>query len=332
MKIQRGTRYFLAIAAVIGLLFVADPRSVVQAFSHLSVGVILYLLFLSFVLIYISVLKWKIFLEGFGERPSLAKLYGLYLGGYFVNAFVPSYIGGDALRSWYSRKHIGMHEAVVATVLERFTGILAMAGLAFVSVWFVPQVDISVRLFVIGFAACIFATAFIAGSPYVIRVMRVMPGVKKFIRHFERLQEGYLFAATRRGAFAEAMMLSFLFHTLTVINVMASGWAVGWTESSMGELFVVVPVVLLIGFIPITPSGLGLQEGAFMVFLTGLGATPAQALGIGIILRAKALVLAILGGALLPVLKREAGEPLPAHAEAVQGARRGGGDAPTSSA
>ena len=57
-------------------------------------------------------------------------LFNLYLVGYFVNLFMPSYLGGDLVRSWYAGKEIGQHEALAATILERYTGFVAMIVLA----------------------------------------------------------------------------------------------------------------------------------------------------------------------------------------------------------
>ena len=60
--------------------------------------------------------------------------------------------------------------------------------------------------------------------------------------------------------------------------------------------FIVLPLILTIGALPLTPSGLGIQEGAFVFFLHGIGASEEQALLIALILRAKSVILALLGG------------------------------------
>ena len=103
----------------------------------------------------------------------------------------------------------------------------------------------------------------------------------------------------------ESMLYSFVFHSFTVLNTIVAGVAVGWLGAPVTELYVVLPLILLIGFIPITPSGLGLQEGAFFFFLTQLGATPEQALGLSLVLRAKQLILAALGSLVFMANKDE---------------------------
>jgi uncharacterized membrane protein YbhN (UPF0104 family) len=94
------------------------------------------------------------------------------------------------------------------------------------------------------------------------------------------------------------MALSFLFHLLTVVNTYAAGWAIGWESPNFGGLFVVVPLILLVSMIPITPSGLGLTEGAFVFFLQRVGATEVEGLGVALVLRAKVVIIAAVGGLL----------------------------------
>ena len=97
----------------------------------------------------------------------------------------------------------------------------------------------------------------------------------------------------------KALALSFLFHSFTVFNTMATGWAIGWQAPPFLDLFVVLPLILVISALPLTPQGLGIQEGAFYFFLQHVGASPQQALSIALVLRAKTYVLALCGGVVL---------------------------------
>ena len=112
----------------------------------------------------------------------------------------------------------------------------------------------------------------------------------------EKLQTSFHLVRRNQRVVVSAMALSFLYHSLTVFNTALAGAAVGWTDPSILKLFVVVPIILLIGALPVSPQGLGIQEGAFYYFLQVAGATPAQALGVALVLRAKSYVLALFGG------------------------------------
>lgn len=286
-----------AIALLGALLFFVDLAALRRCFASLTPGIIGYLLLVSALLIYISALKWQLFIDLFAEHVSALRLSMMYLIGYFVNLLLPSHVGGDVARSWYVGKKVGQHQALTATILERFTGMVAMIGLALVFVWFVDQVTLEIKFAVVAMALGLAGATVAARSQRLLDLLKSFPFMRPLVAHLAKIQEGFRFAQAHRGLMTRAMALSLLYHCSTVINTMASAYAVGWYNPPVGELFVVLPIILLVGSLPLTPSGLGLQEGAFVFFLTGLGATPEQALGVGIVLRAKAYLLALLGGA-----------------------------------
>jgi uncharacterized membrane protein YbhN (UPF0104 family) len=92
-----------------------------------------------------------------------------------------------------------------------------------------------------------------------------------------------------------------------VANTKLAADAVGWDAASISGLFVVVPLVLLVSIIPLTPNGIGLQEGAFLFFLERIGAARSEALAVGLIIRAKVTIIGLIGGILWLSAKRAHG-------------------------
>ena len=294
-----STAFVLKLVAAIvmlGLLFaVVDTAELWNALSQLTILGFAYLMFISVVLIYCSALKWKIFLEAFGHNIPVLRLFNLYIVGYFINTFIPSYVGGDAVRSWYVGKRVGQHQALTATILERYTGITAMISLAVVFVWVVQGVTWQIKSAVMLVALGIGVITALALWPKTFSWLNRFSQLKKVLSSVKKIQDGFHLARKQRGLFVKTMGLSYVYHTITVLNTVAAAYAVGWDNPPVSELFVVVPLILLVGSIPISPSGLGIQEGAFVFFLHGLGATTAQALGLALVLRAKSYVLALWG-------------------------------------
>lgn len=293
---RRAVKAIVAAGVLALLFFAVDLNGLMDALRHLSFALILYLILIGVALIYISALKWQLFLETRGDKVSALRLFNLYMLGYFVNLLIPSYVGGDAVRSWYAGKHVGQHQAFAATVLERFTGFVAMLLLALVFVWRVDLVTPQIRAVVVLMAVGLAGATIVALHPGLLRAVERLPRMAGPARHLHKVQEALRFAQGKPLVLAEAMALSLLFHCLTLLNTVVAAYAVGWRDVPVGDLFVVLPLILLIGALPIAPSGLGIQEGAFYYFLQGLGATPAQALGVGLVLRAKIYLLAAAGG------------------------------------
>ena len=103
---------------------------------------------------------------------------------------------------------------------------------------------------------------------------------------------------------SKGLAWAFAFHVLGVMNACVAGLAVGWETPSMLGFFVVIPLVLIAGALPLTPSGIGIQEGAFVFLLQRIGATKAEAFGVAILLRAKAVLIAAVGAAFWLYLRR----------------------------
>jgi uncharacterized protein (TIRG00374 family) len=294
--IRRIARYGVGIGLLVALAIYADPAAIFSAFKDISLGDLALLALISFLLILVSVVKWQAFLLHLGISATLRRLFGLYLLGYFVNLLMPSVLGGDVVRSLYVAKDADRAHSVSATLLERYTGLMAMLLMAIVGVWWAPHVTDPIKLVVV-----VVTLGALVGSGFLFSrmttwLMECLRIPERFVSLARKVEDGLVFGIQNKRLVVRALVLSFLFHMLTVANTAAAGWAVGWDSIPVGELFVVVPLILLVGAIPISPQGLGLQEGAFVFFLHSLGCTTGQALALALLLRAKSYVLAVFGG------------------------------------
>ncbi len=292
----RSLKVAVAVLILASLIYHVDARELIRVLKNLTIESALWLFLISVALIYISALKWSYFLTAFGTRIKVLTLFNFYLVGYFVNLVLPSYLGGDAVRSWYAGKKSGQHEALAATVLERYTGLVAMVFLAMLFMWNVPAVTFQIKCAVILIATGILVFTILALSAQTLSLVKRMPYIQAFLPHFQKIQDALNLARKDPILLGKSLVLSLIYHSVTVLNTMAAAYAVGWWDPPIQELFVVLPLILLIGSIPVTPGGLGVQEGAFYYFLHAVGATGPQAIGVALILRAKGYVIALLGG------------------------------------
>lgn len=297
--VNRGLlKLLVAVIAVVVVIVDVDVRLVFDAIIQVSLGDILVLAALSFLLIGASVWKWGCFLEYLGISAGFWRLFRLYLVGYFVNVFTPSFVGGDVVRSLYVGPSVDKAHAVSATFLERYTGVVAMLAMALCAVFISKAVTFEIQLLVVFLSiGCGLATWFVfAGT--IGKLARRLHAPEKIIRMVDRVHEGLVWGVEDFTLVAKTLAISLLFHLLTVVNTAAVANAIGWSAVPWTGLLIVVPLILIVGAVPISPQGLGIQEGAFVFFLTSVGATPDQALAIALLLRVKSYVLAIFGGIL----------------------------------
>ncbi len=309
-------RFLFAVGILAAILYFVGLEKLVEVLLSVDLGYLSLLLGLTPVMIWASCLKWRLFIRASGASVSMLHLMKLYTVGYFFNTFTPSYVGGDIARSYHLGAHISnQRDAFVATFLERFTGLLAMAllGVCFVFLGAEVTAGLSTAILLVGAAA--FGLAVVCFSPRVgaslfaviDRLLALVPSKEALTKAravFEKLNLGLEAARGDLTLLVKALLLSLFFHCLTVLNTYLAARAVGWEQPSIGGLFIAVPLVLLVSMVPLTPSGLGIQEGAFLFMLKRVGATDSQGLAVGLLLRAKVLLLALLGAFLWVQLKK----------------------------
>lgn len=259
---------------------------------------------ISFVLIGISCLKWRLFLRDQNSSITFYRLFGLYLIGFFFNNFLPSNFGGDVARAYYLGKQIVSHTQSLASVfLERLTGLIALVFLAFVAYAVTPDfrqgelVSVSIGVLAAGCGAAVVAL----WHPSLIRtVLGPLEQSKVFDRLITKLYKFHdhiVYFKSKPDLVTKAMGYSFLFHICTAINVYLAALVLG-VELSLLRLMVVTPIILVIASLPLTPNSLGVWEWAFSVYLIPAGAELEQGLAVALLLRAKTLVLSLAGGVL----------------------------------
>lgn len=109
------------------LIYFVGAAEIFQIFFNLQLKYILTLIAISFVLIWLSSVKWQLFIRAWGHEASVTDLMKLYTITYFYNMFAPSSLMGDAARIYHLGKKIeNQKDAFITTFLERLTGLLAM--------------------------------------------------------------------------------------------------------------------------------------------------------------------------------------------------------------
>jgi glycosyltransferase 2 family protein len=294
----------VTISLFILFFYLVDYELLLHAFDKLSFSIIIFLLILSFLMIWISVLKWRLFLSAFGGKVEVIELMRLYTISYFVNAFIPSHVGGDVVRSITIGKQVGQKSAATATFLERYTGLIVMIFLGIVSLFFAENIPFATLSALLILGLIIVVANAILLSPKKIRFLNRLPFIKNKIVKITDLQDQIIKIFHKKDIIVKAILFSLIFHLLAIINIFVICHGIGWYEVPIFKLATVLPLILLISGLPLTPSGIGLQEGAFFYFLHNIGATSEQALAVGVILRAKWVLLAMTGGGLYLINKK----------------------------
>lgn len=238
----------------------------------------------------ISATKWQILLRAKGLSYSYGELLSIIWVSNFFGHFLPSAVGGDSLRMWQvARRSTRAPDAVSTVFVERLTGVISLAGLAIVGgVWSWAR-----------WGKHLVFVALLAPSAALLVILGLLwtaPGerlLEWLLSHFHKLPgHAFLTKATEAvhsfrgypGAMLQALVISGIIQLNRVFSVYCLARALGLTLF-FGEAMVVVPAALFIAMLPLSMGGLGLHEGAFIVFLGLVGVTRNAAFAISLLSR-----------------------------------------------
>jgi uncharacterized membrane protein YbhN (UPF0104 family) len=247
-----------------------------------------------------SAYQWRGLLLSEKIRVDLAKLVNLYLVGIGFSHFLPTGMGGDAVKAWYvgrdSNNNAGSMSAVI---LCRVTGFLGMELLAWPALLLWRGSLFAPSLFVTFILLSLLVGGMIAGAMLaVVLLPRLLKGKWSHARVFvSLLQAGNaLYAALRRPrALLAAVLYGVIFQLLAILNCYAYANALG-IELSLRFYCVAVPLIALIAFLPISINGYGLRESTYVYLFSTMHVSSATALLLALLQDAQTLLFGIIGG------------------------------------
>jgi len=203
--------------------------------------------------IYVSSLRWKVLLW---KRRSVYTryLFVLYLTGSFFSTILPGLIGGDALRIYYLyRKDIALSEAAGSVFLDRYTGYIGLLLTALIAMFFA---DLKKEIVLILLALIL---AFVIISWWLLRY-RLGSRLLRLENFYDYFSEFF----TKPRVVIYSVLLSVVVQCLVVFSVYVIMHALT-VSLSIGSLFVYMTLIITASTLPVSISGLGIREWAFVV-------------------------------------------------------------------
>ncbi|HEX5947391.1 MAG TPA: lysylphosphatidylglycerol synthase transmembrane domain-containing protein [Acidimicrobiales bacterium] len=247
----------------------------------------------------LSALRWQKVLEALEIRTKLPRLMSHNLAGQFVSNVLPTTIGGDVLRVSRLSRETGEPPGTFASVvLERLTGWLVLPVITIVGFAVNPglrQLGSATRValaLALGTLVLLVGVLAAAGSARIGGRFATNSGWRRFVGAvhlgIERLR-------THPGAAANVLVAGFAYQLALVLAAVAAAQALGLRPAGLTALLAFFPAVLIAQVLPISMSGLGVREGAFVLFLGPLGVASEQAIALGLLLYLLNLVVSLLG-------------------------------------
>ena len=215
--------------------------------------------------------------------------------GTFFNQTLPSSIGGDAVRLWLvARGGAGWRAATYSIFVDRAIGLIALAVIIVASLpWsysLISDPNGRSALLFVDFAALAGGVGFFPRQ-IAVAVAEALVGHPSPARLLGDRQRRHL----QPGARAEIAMLSALVHVLAVVIA----WCVVQSIAApvvFGQVFQLVPPVMLITMLPISIAGWGVREAAMGLAFGYAGLMASEGVNISLLFGAVSFIVGAFGG------------------------------------
>lgn len=250
----------------------------------------------------ISGYRWQILLLAQKIKIPLKTLIASLFVGQFFNSFLPTTIGGDAIRAYDTAVESKETAKSVTTVfMDRFIGVLALVTLAILALPIAVSVGEEVRYYVIPVLVmgliCLVGLVVVLNNSLVIffadilqrvRLPRIADQVRKVYRSIQEMKGNN---KVLWSAFGISLLLQInvvLFHYLISLSLNL--------DVPLIYFFIIVPIALTILILPFSINGIGLREGIFVLLLAGIGITASDAIAFSLLSFILVLTQAVIGG------------------------------------
>lgn len=309
-------RLGISVALITWLIAQDNPARIWFEAQRADLRVLLLAFLLYLTAITMNAYKWGVLLQAQGVAVPLPQLVRSTFVGLFFGNFLPSNVGGDAVRAFdLSRYTANATAAATSVIVDRLTGLLVFIASAAVfgmvaamwtgasALWQVAL--LSLALFVGG---AILFLGLITRS-----VTRQAKYLFDLVPPLNRLRmTGRMvadaFAAYRRApsAVAWAAAVSFGIQTVTSVVNWLCGVAIG-ADAPFIYFFVFNPIIAFLLLAPISINGLGVQQAVYVFFYASLAGvmTESQALTMSLLMQGVIMSAGLLGGVVwLPAIRR----------------------------
>ena len=284
----------------VALLFLAlrkvDPANLLSRINATSIGWLAVAVAMTLLQIFVGVLRWREISDQCGAPLTTTQAMRFNMIGTFFNQTLPSSIGGDAVRLWLvARNGAGWRAATYSIFVDRAIGLIALAIIIVASLpWtfhLISDPQGRLALLMIDFAALAGGIGFLIFGALPWHWLKTW-WVTHHLHACAVIANRVLFSL-KRGPKVAA--LSLLVHVLTVVIAWCVVRAIS-APAGFGQVFQLIPPVMLITMLPISIAGWGVREASMGLAFGYAGLMTNEGVNVSLLFGAVYFVVGALGG------------------------------------
>ncbi|MGY8652009.1 MAG: lysylphosphatidylglycerol synthase transmembrane domain-containing protein [Verrucomicrobiia bacterium] len=263
----------------------------------------------------LGTMRWRMALAAQGLNLPFSRAVEISLIAHFFNSFLLGSTGGDLLKAYYAARetHHKKTEAVTTVFVDRLIGLFSMllfaAFLMILNRSLIVNQDMIAALSVT-IVGMLVACGFLVYLAFWGRNSGKESLLSKWLQklpkgdYLERSLRSCRVIGKQRGFLIKALALSMALNLALVLQFAAVAYGLGLSVSFTTLMFI-VPAIICISALPLTPSGLGVREHLFVQTLTvtAIGVDAKLALSLSLLAYSGSLAWSVLGGIVYVNLK-----------------------------
>ena len=236
----------------------------------------------------VATVRWYEVARALGLRVSRRRMFSHYMAGMFLSNFVPTTVGGDLVRiSRLSNDTDDGPHSFASVLLERLSGWIVLPAFTLVGLALDEELrglGAPTRVAAVTALLTLGALALTLGLVGNQRFGRLVSKHKGWVSFVNGLHTGIDELRTKPRDTARVLLTAFAYQGVMLTAAGCAAKVVGINGLGPTELMAFIPAVLIIQVLPIGLGGLGLREGALVLFLHDLGVIDERAIAMGLLL------------------------------------------------
>lgn len=247
----------------------------------------------------VSNIKWRLLMRVMGIELPWSYTWNSYWVGIFFNNFLPSSIGGDAMRiHLVGRKTGDLSGSTASVVVERILATGGLAALGLVAAPFIKSQNLTVTLLFIVLILISLALVLLIISPKFSKLMAVLLPIKndRTKQFFSKFSDCGRQVKEQPKVILQVAIWSAAFQFCVVMVNFYIFRALKMEPVSLLEAAYLIPAASVAAMIPISINGYGVRENAYVLLLSLLNVSKASAVTASVLFAFLVSILSLYGG------------------------------------
>ncbi len=257
--------------------------------------------------------KWQVLMRAQGVVVPFGAVLRFIFAGFFFNNFLPANVGGDVVRGFSLARYTDRGaDAAVSVIVDRVVGLMAYMTTAAFAAFIAVNLTGHEELQQVEWVAALALVVLIAGFALLIsrRLRDIITRIFQF-RLLRPLAPLWGRLSNAFGAYRfqyRALALAFGIGLLGIACTTLVNWILSQSMGggmSLAAIALFNPLIALVGMVPISIGGIGVNQTAYPFFYGLAGVPVAHALAVSILMQAIMFLGSLPGGVLWLVGKRQ---------------------------